>query len=495
MPGTWTVADHVELLRRSLKTAVPYTSGVQAVRKEDLRLFYCSPEGENLKGTARYIDFGEGNSEESLALLAGACQKAKFGSEEAQGDVLDEDYRKAGKIDVEDFLVRLDAAEAGILDAVAAELLPPTHDDMEEKVLRAEMYKLNVYGPGSFFKAHKDTPRGDNMLGSLVVVLPTQHEGGALTLSQNESTWVFDSASQLQAHSGSGSPVVAYIAFFGDVTHSVEPVTSGYRVTLTYNLFVTTSRSTKTVTLPHSRIVPPQELACETSLRALLADSEWFPNGGHLAFGLTHQYPLPRDPRADRKSFIDTALLKGCDARLRNAAVRAGLQPQVRLMYRIRDEEGYTYSRPPALVIMDKPVKVTPGGMHFEYEDFYDGPSLDEDIEQQGTVLQEVNERGRLLREGKVKGEGNGDDSEEPAAKRQKLNHQEDDGTQGNADFAGELVCWVTPPEEKNKAGSEYTTHLGNDYGESFVYGHAELFVRIPKVGEEGRSVVEADEE
>src|ERR1700761_9424078 len=89
-------------------------------------------------------------------------------------------------------------------------------------------------GPGSFFKAHKDTPRSDDMIGSLVIVFPTAHEGGALTLSHGKNTWVFDSAAELAAH-GRGSeskPAVAYIAFFGDVTHAVE------EVRLTYNLFL-----------------------------------------------------------------------------------------------------------------------------------------------------------------------------------------------------------------------------------------------------------------
>ncbi|KAF8427281.1 hypothetical protein EV426DRAFT_529446, partial [Tirmania nivea] len=36
----------------------------------------------------------------------------------------------------------------------------------------AELYKLNCYSQGDFFKAHKDTPLAANMLGSLVVNPP-----------------------------------------------------------------------------------------------------------------------------------------------------------------------------------------------------------------------------------------------------------------------------------------------------------------------------------
>jgi hypothetical protein len=41
-------------------------------------------------------------------------------------------------------------------------------------------YKINVYGEGGFFKRHVDSPRDvKNMIGTLVVCLPSEHEGGA----------------------------------------------------------------------------------------------------------------------------------------------------------------------------------------------------------------------------------------------------------------------------------------------------------------------------
>ena len=36
----------------------------------------------------------------------------------------------------------------------------------------AEPYSLNVYQVGGKFAKHKDTPRGDDMLGTLVICLP-----------------------------------------------------------------------------------------------------------------------------------------------------------------------------------------------------------------------------------------------------------------------------------------------------------------------------------
>ncbi|KAF7291184.1 Fe2OG dioxygenase domain-containing protein [Mycena indigotica] len=466
MPGTWTAAEHIGLLKESLQASIPYTSGVQRVRKEDLGVFYRGPV------ELGYIDFNA-PSEQELVRLAEACQKATFGAE--NGDVLDETYRKAGKMDVKNFAARLDLASTGILDAIAPDLLIGYEADEDESVLRAEMYKLNVYGPGSFFKAHQDTPRAANMIGSLVVVLPTDHEGGMLTLSQDGSTWIFDSARQLEAHRD--SPMVAYIAFFSDVTHTVEPVVSGYRVTLTYNLFLTP----RSATGPNNRLVPPPEQACETSLRALLADPKWFPKGGHLAFGLTHQYPMPhpqkpsdndddddemyvdsdsdseRGPEKSRVTgpLLDTALLKGCDARLRNAAVRAGLMPRIRLVYRTR-ELRHNGERRSTLVVMDQQATLRTVATPYD-----DGPDVDTEIERQGTLLTEVGPEGRRT------------------ATKTKTPDQGSRRT--------ELVHWVTPRGRQNRAESGFGGYMGNEYGQGCVYGDAELFIRIPKVGEEGR--------
>src|ERR1700759_851805 len=89
-------------------------------------------------------------------------------------------------------------------------------------------------GEGSFFKAHVDTPRGENMFGSLVIFYPTVHEGGTLLMRKKEEEWSFES-SNVQA--GSEEPQLGYVALYSDVEHEVLPVTSGHRITITYNLF------------------------------------------------------------------------------------------------------------------------------------------------------------------------------------------------------------------------------------------------------------------
>jgi len=73
------------------------------------------------------------------------------------------------------------------------------------------------------------------MFGSLVVVFPTNHEGGALVLRQDDKEWVFDSGKELSEQT---KPSIGYVAFYSDVEDEVALVQSGHRVTLTYNLYI-----------------------------------------------------------------------------------------------------------------------------------------------------------------------------------------------------------------------------------------------------------------
>ena len=52
----------------------------------------------------------------------------------------------------------------------------------EDGSVTAEFYKLLVYEKGGFFKAHRDSEKADGMFGTLIVVLPSAHKGGELTV-------------------------------------------------------------------------------------------------------------------------------------------------------------------------------------------------------------------------------------------------------------------------------------------------------------------------
>ena len=82
-----------------------------------------------------------GSSIEELDKLQRACDPATFGRDDK--DVYDETYRKAGKMDVDKFMLGFDAERSGLVEAVRTLLFPGKE---EEKKVKAELYKLNVYG-------------------------------------------------------------------------------------------------------------------------------------------------------------------------------------------------------------------------------------------------------------------------------------------------------------------------------------------------------------
>lgn len=99
--------------------------------------------------------------------------------------------------------------------------------------IQAELYKLNIYSSGGFFKAHVDTPRSENMFGSLVVCLPTQFSSGELVTRHHGHTVKYDWSSPPD----SPRKTASWAVFFSDVEHEILPVTQGHRFTLTFNLY------------------------------------------------------------------------------------------------------------------------------------------------------------------------------------------------------------------------------------------------------------------
>ncbi|KAJ6509853.1 hypothetical protein DFH09DRAFT_1435381 [Mycena vulgaris] len=416
-----TIEDHLEILRQSLKEQVPYTGGVHPIKPEDLVVYYATDGEDN----ARSIDLGTATRDQ-LAAMAAACQPARFG---------------AGRMDLSRFAAHLDVVASGLIDAISPGMLDGQTAG-GEKVLRAEMYKLNVYGPGSFFKAHKDTPRGEDMIGSLVVIFPTAHKGGALTLSHGGNTWTFDSAAELAAHAPSPVSGIAYVAFYSDVTHAVEPVLEGYRVTLTYNLFLADRNG---ASAPGLRIAPSPERTFEDVLRALLADPTFLPTGGLLAYGLAHQYPMP----AHVQTNVQTNMLKGSDARIRTISQRVGLATHVKMLYNSGENEEYGGHD----VLVDHVLNT---------EDVDEAHmSLETEIEKRGAIICRTEERVEYLKEKGMNKVYADWDSPEAIP-----------------------VHWVTRITELNRVGSLFMAY-GNEPSLGHVYGNAALFVSIPQLGRE----------
>ncbi|KAH8088919.1 hypothetical protein BXZ70DRAFT_1011431 [Cristinia sonorae] len=310
----------IEPLRNAFTAGIPYISGTLCASSDDLGLFY------NTEKETRFLHFSTATVED-LDLLEKACDAATFGRNDQ--NVLDETYRKAGKLDASNFASGFDIHVSGLPELIANKLL----DGQGNMRVRAERYKLNVYGKDAFFKAHKDTPRSEDMFGSLVLIFPTEHAGGSLVLRDASRTWTFDSAKALQDHSKTSSdsiPGIAYIAFYSDIEHEVTKVESGHRVTVTYNLYQVPCDPSSV----SSGVTEKSEM--KEILSGLLNDSNFLPGGGYLGFGLQHEYPLGRlGTECHRKVYLQRYrdLLKGPDAELMRAASQLSLDATLNLRY------------------------------------------------------------------------------------------------------------------------------------------------------------------
>ncbi|OBZ71680.1 hypothetical protein A0H81_08870 [Grifola frondosa] len=355
------VDEQLQRLRSTLSDKPPFCSGILPLSPENFILFYGKDSH------ARRVDLLNA-SEDDLARLTEACDPATFGV--AQQDVFDETYRKALKLDSANFAVKLDAASSGLLEIIRVGLL---EEHEETKAISAELYKLNVYGKGSFFKAHKDTPRGETMFGSLVITFPTPHDGGALALRHNDKEWTIDASHAL---SNQQRPCVAYVAFYSDVEHEVALITSGYRVTITYNLYFAEHPPSIAAT------AIPQLSTHESELRAvfqsLLGDPTFLPEGGHLGFGLRHQYPIPIVPSRWKKNAPDVLkdlarCLKGSDAVLSAVCRDLGLDASLKMIF--KDKEKLL------LVMCDRAVNLKDDGqvescLYWHLEQCYGGQAV-----------------------------------------------------------------------------------------------------------------------
>ena len=93
----------------------------------------------------------------------------------------------------------------------------------------ADLYKLLVYDPGSFFVNHRDTEKAAGMFATLIIVLPSLYTGGALLVRHGGRE------ARLELSCPEPSQVT-FAAFYADCVHEVLPITSGYRLALVYNL-------------------------------------------------------------------------------------------------------------------------------------------------------------------------------------------------------------------------------------------------------------------
>ncbi|KIP06179.1 hypothetical protein PHLGIDRAFT_469915 [Phlebiopsis gigantea 11061_1 CR5-6] len=157
---------------------------------------------------------------------------------------------------------------------------------------RAELYKLLLYETGSHFLPHVDTEKANGMFATIVIVLPSHFAGGAAHLSHGELSTVYDCSTNSQHDT-------TVLAWYTDVKHEIKPITSGYRLALSYNLIHTTN-SLRPALSANTALV-------EKLSRVLLTwnDDKNNHTPGKLVYLLDHKYS---------EANLRASALKGADA-------------------------------------------------------------------------------------------------------------------------------------------------------------------------------------
>ncbi|KAI0897735.1 hypothetical protein F4806DRAFT_459701 [Annulohypoxylon nitens] len=171
--------------------------------------------------------------------------------------------------------------------------------------VKAEPYKLLLYEEGSFLKRHKDSEKVPGMVATMVICLPSKHEGGSVHLSHGSKNYIFDTSKTSEYD-------LTTLSWFSDVTHEVKPLESGYRLVLTYNI----------IHVGGIRMSADFVEGQSTKLRSIL--TKWHsitPNGfqgmNKLIYKLEHKYT---------ESSLSLSNLKSRDHRVCEALYELGLE-------------------------------------------------------------------------------------------------------------------------------------------------------------------------
>jgi hypothetical protein len=310
---------------------------------EDIKNFAKTIQDENLSWiggnqllstgtTALYTNDGRISfsptfpSQQELQALYQHAQPASFGR--GQEEVLDPKYRSARTLTTDYFATNL-KPDQDLLERINTNMLK---NGNPYDSVRAELYRVNIYGPGDFFKEHQDTPQtGNGHFGSLVYCLPSEFEGGSFAIRTPQGEEIkFNWGNVYSTHSSSSPSQLCpaeYLAFASDLSHWIEPVTAGYRVTVTFHLFRDSAKSTTSDT---TRSKTPRYAEVFKKMKTL-QQSKMF-RDKHILFPLVHEYSAQNS---------EDIVLKGGDAALWQMLELLKVSPRVMFYYDHEDDHHH----------------------------------------------------------------------------------------------------------------------------------------------------------
>lgn len=261
------------------------------------------------------LDLDDSPTEDDLAKLRDACTRATLFRDNVE--VLDETYMNAGSMHGERFATTIQPWNH----------LRQVNDSIGGgREFSIECARLNTYGIGEFSKGVTGGTVSEESFGSLVIVLPVAHRGGGAVLRYQGEEWQIDHSPRTLPAATPGNIHVGLMAFSREVEYEVLPVTSGCRVTITYDLVWANDGQIQLI----RPISDTRDERQRSALDAILHNPEYLPDGGILGFYLEHQYPFARGADEDTKNIISQ--LKGSDRALYDLFSEHSLQYDVKLV-------------------------------------------------------------------------------------------------------------------------------------------------------------------
>ncbi|ETI35837.1 hypothetical protein F443_17902 [Phytophthora nicotianae P1569] len=165
---------------------------------------------------------------EQAEKLIAQCDKSPFGRK--LDTMMDETVRKSWQLAPDQVEIKNPLWQTGmekLSESIAGRL------GYKGISMQCKLYKLLVYGEGGHFKKHQDTEKEDGMVATLVVQLPSLHEGGNLVVYRGGEVKYCHAFGKKE---GTAEYLPHYAVHYADAEHALEKVTKGYRLVLVYSI-------------------------------------------------------------------------------------------------------------------------------------------------------------------------------------------------------------------------------------------------------------------
>jgi len=166
---------------------------------------------------------------EKADAIAAVCEQAPFGR--GFDTLVDTKVRNSLQVSPDKVKLTNPAWRAGIQKAanLIAEKLGVTGVP-----ITLHLYKLLFYQEGGHFAKHRDTEKEPTMFATMVVQLPSCHEGGHLHVFRaNDPEPIIHDFGDA---AGTKADQAHFAVHYADSEHAVTPITSGYRMALVYSI-------------------------------------------------------------------------------------------------------------------------------------------------------------------------------------------------------------------------------------------------------------------